>query len=185
MHTQAAVPRVLVPRGSCSACDWCSTQPSRQHRQTAPAVMHDVMHSAPGITGVKVDCQAGVGLSGSTLGGGPAVSTEYHAALEDSVAAHFPGNACINCMCHSTENLYRRAPAQPDRWSPLPLPACDPCHIYRGNGPMHGLRVKEGCQQYMKLCFLTAVFSCMLHHCGPIAATSVLDLCFAGNRSLS
>ena len=60
-----------------------------------------------GITGVKVDCQAGVGLSGSTIGGGPAAAVEYHAALEQSVAKNFPGNACINCMCHSTENLYR------------------------------------------------------------------------------
>ena len=56
---------------------------------------------------MKVDCQAGVGLSGSTIGGGPAAAVEYHAALERSVAQNFPGNACINCMCHSTENLYR------------------------------------------------------------------------------
>ena len=62
-----------------------------------------------GITGVKVDCQAGIGLAGSALGGGPSVGKEYHAALEDSVADHFPGNHCINCMCHSTENLYRWA----------------------------------------------------------------------------
>ena len=60
-----------------------------------------------GITGVKVDCQAGVGLIGSRLGGGPAVAARYHAALEASIATHFPHNAMINCMCHSTENLYR------------------------------------------------------------------------------
>lgn len=28
-------------------------------------------------------------------------------ALEASIAKHFPGNHAINCMCHSTENLYR------------------------------------------------------------------------------
>ena len=60
-----------------------------------------------GITGVKVDCQAGVGLSGSTLGGGSAVAAAYHKALEKSVLANFASNQCINCMCHSTENLYR------------------------------------------------------------------------------
>jgi len=27
-------------------------------------------------------------------------------AMEASVAEHFEGNRCINCMCHSTENLY-------------------------------------------------------------------------------
>jgi hypothetical protein len=58
---------------------------------------------------VKVDCQAGVGLSGSTLGGGAAVAAKYHEALEKSVLANFAGNQCINCMCHSTENLYRWA----------------------------------------------------------------------------
>lgn len=68
--------------------------------------MHKYLHNA-GIDGVKVDCQAGVGLAGSALGGGPALSRKYHAALEESVAHYFRGNHCINCMCHSTENLYR------------------------------------------------------------------------------
>ena len=54
-----------------------------------------------------MDCQAGVGLMGSALGGGPQAALEYHSALEDSVNTFFPGNHCINCMCHSTENLYR------------------------------------------------------------------------------
>ncbi len=54
-----------------------------------------------------MDCQAGVGLAGSTEGGGPQAALHLNGALEDSVAAHFPGNHCINCMCHSTENLYR------------------------------------------------------------------------------
>ncbi len=60
-----------------------------------------------GLTGVKVDCQAGVGVIGSSQGGGGAVALKYHTALEDSIRDNFPGNHCINCMCHSTENLYR------------------------------------------------------------------------------
>ncbi len=65
--------------------------------------------AAAGITGVKVDCQAGVGLIGSAMGGGPAVAQQYHLALEESIKQHFPTNDCINCMCHSTENFYRQA----------------------------------------------------------------------------
>lgn len=64
-------------------------------------------HARPVIAHAQVDCQAGVGLVGSALGGGPALSRTFHAALEGSVAEHFPGNHAINCMCHSTENLYR------------------------------------------------------------------------------
>ena len=56
---------------------------------------------------MKVDCQAGVGLVGSELGGGPALAAQYQAALEASAARHFDDNHVINCMCHSTENLYR------------------------------------------------------------------------------
>ncbi|KAI3433391.1 hypothetical protein D9Q98_003207 [Chlorella vulgaris] len=63
--------------------------------------------SAAGISGVKVDCQAGVGLVGSALGGGPAAALKAHSALEDSIATHFKDNHAINCMCHSTENIYR------------------------------------------------------------------------------
>ena len=65
------------------------------------------MLSFSGVDGVKVDCQAGVGLVGSELGGGPALAAQYQAALETSVARHFDDNHVINCMCHSTENLYR------------------------------------------------------------------------------
>jgi raffinose synthase len=70
--------------------------------------MHEYLASA-GVDGVKVDCQAGVGLVGSKWGGGPAAAARFHAALESSIASHFPGNHAINCMCHSTENLYRHA----------------------------------------------------------------------------
>ena len=63
-----------------------------------------------------------MGLIGSRLGGGPAVAARYHAALEDSIARYFPNNAMINCMCHSTENLYRCA-----RMRGNPLLLCSPC----------------------------------------------------------
>lgn len=75
-----------------------------------PAPLFRDMHSylaGAGATGVKVDCQAGVGMIGSVTGGGPALAARYHTALEDSVATHFPDNDAINCMCHSTENIYR------------------------------------------------------------------------------
>ncbi|KAG2451611.1 hypothetical protein HYH02_003392 [Chlamydomonas schloesseri] len=68
--------------------------------------MHRYLHDS-GVDGVKVDCQAGVGLIGSAMGGGAALSAMYQGALEASVARHFAGNHVINCMCHSTENLYR------------------------------------------------------------------------------
>jgi Raffinose synthase or seed imbibition protein Sip1 len=62
-----------------------------------------------GVTGVKVDCQAGVGMAGSAANGGPQLAQLYHHRLEQSVQHYFPGNHCINCMCHSTENIYRCA----------------------------------------------------------------------------
>lgn len=40
-----------------------------------------------GVDGVKVDCQAGVGLVGSALGGGAALSRTFHTALEVSAWA--------------------------------------------------------------------------------------------------
>ena len=57
--------------------------------------------------GVKVDCQSTLDMIGSTLGGGSAYSAKFHSVLEDSIKQHFPGNALINCMCHSTNDLYR------------------------------------------------------------------------------
>ncbi|GFR50303.1 hypothetical protein Agub_g12493, partial [Astrephomene gubernaculifera] len=77
---------------------------------TDPHRLYHAMHrylADCGVDGVKVDCQAGVGLIGSAMGGGAALSATYQGALEGSVAAHFPGNHVINCMCHSTENIYR------------------------------------------------------------------------------
>jgi hypothetical protein len=74
-----------------------------------PREMHSDMHaylSSCGVDGVKVDVQGTIGLAGSAAGGGPSLASTYHASLEDSVQRHFPGNHMINCMCHSTEDLY-------------------------------------------------------------------------------
>ena len=68
-------------------------------------VMHDYL-SASGVDGVKVDAQAVIGALGYKNGGGPSFARRVHAALEESVTAHFPDNGIINCMCHSTENIY-------------------------------------------------------------------------------
>ncbi|KAL0042463.1 hypothetical protein WJX79_000575 [Trebouxia sp. C0005] len=75
-----------------------------------PTKLHTDMHTYLadcGVDGVKVDVQGTVGLMGSKLGGGPDMTRKYHQSLERSVQTAFPGNHCINCMCHSTENLYR------------------------------------------------------------------------------
>jgi raffinose synthase len=67
-----------------------------------------------GVDGVKVDVQSGVTAAGSGVGGGPHIARLYTEAMEESVAKNFAPNGegggainCINCMCHSTENLYR------------------------------------------------------------------------------
>jgi raffinose synthase len=74
-----------------------------------PTLLHSDMHSylaSCGIDGVKVDVQGTIGLAGSGAGGGAALAGAYHASLEASVKEHFPGNHLINCMCHSTEDVY-------------------------------------------------------------------------------
>ena len=78
---------------------------------------------------MKVDVQGTVGLMGSKLGGGPDMTRKYHQSLESSVQAAFPGNHCINCMCHSTENLYRSQYMQnllslPIVWVSTAHPSC-------------------------------------------------------------
>jgi raffinose synthase len=68
-----------------------------------------------GIDGVKVDVQSGVSAAGSGISGGPHMAKLYTQAMEKSVSEHFASDDttkdgavnCINCMCHSTENLYR------------------------------------------------------------------------------
>jgi raffinose synthase len=57
-----------------------------------------------GCAGVKVDVQNQLEMVGTAAGqqGGQVLAEAWHTALEDSIAAHFPGNALINCMCHNT-----------------------------------------------------------------------------------
>ena len=62
---------------------------------------------APPFPPQQVDVQSGVAAMGGGMGGGPELARRYTRALEASVAEHFPSNGCINCMCHSTESLYR------------------------------------------------------------------------------
>lgn len=57
--------------------------------------------AAAGVDGVKVDGQSGLG----PFGGAEWVA-EYVRAMEESVTRHFGSDRCINCMCHSTENLF-------------------------------------------------------------------------------
>ena len=72
--------------------------------------MHTPLVEA-GVDGVKVDVQSGVSAAGGGVGGGPELARLYTEAMEASVSKHFPAENgaanCINCMCHSTENLYR------------------------------------------------------------------------------
>jgi len=78
-------------------------------------VFYKHMHAplvAAGVDGVKIDVQSGVSAVGARVGdGGPHLAKMYNEAMENSVAEHFVsdngGVDCINCMCHSTENLYR------------------------------------------------------------------------------
>lgn len=67
---------------------------------------------AAGVDGVKVDVQSGVTAAGSGVGGGPHIARLYTQAMEESVSKNFASKEngainTINCMCHSTENLYR------------------------------------------------------------------------------
>jgi raffinose synthase len=81
--------------------------------------LHAPLHAA-GVDGVKVDVQSGVPALGGGVGGGPRLARMYTRAMEASVVEHFTEGGteeagsgssaaahCINCMCHSTENLYQ------------------------------------------------------------------------------
>ena len=65
------------------------------------------MGAGAGVDGVKVDVQGTLGMCGQGLGGGAAISQQHHASIEASARTHFPGNHFINCMCHSSEDIYR------------------------------------------------------------------------------
>ena len=51
--------------------------------------------------------QATVAMFGWDCGGYAAISSRFHASLEDSVARHLPGNHLLNSMCCSLEDLYQ------------------------------------------------------------------------------
>mmetsp|Transcript_21000 Transcript_21000/g.45780 ORF Transcript_21000/g.45780 Transcript_21000/m.45780 type:complete len:1019 (-) Transcript_21000:67-3123(-) len=81
--------------------------------------LHEPLVEA-GVDGVKVDVQSGVtaaGMQGDGFPDCPPLAKVYTQAMEESVAQRFPSAStvgsssqaveCINCMCHSTENLYR------------------------------------------------------------------------------
>lgn len=109
---------MVAPRPSAGVLDvdptyeWSPQTLSGVGLATDPAALFGGLHAAlaaAGVDGVKVDAQATLGMIGGgdpPTGGGPALAAAYHAALEASVAARFPGNALINCMCHTTEALY-------------------------------------------------------------------------------
>lgn len=131
MHSlQAVMVPAEVQRHHCALSPCLGAlSDSYYHMHSLQAIV-----AGAGITGVKVDCQAGVGLIGSAMGGGPAVAQQYHLALEESIKHHFPTNDCINCMCHSTENFYRQAvdffvetAFLPFAWQTLAIP---PSHQY-------------------------------------------------------
>jgi len=77
--------------------------------------------AAAGIDGVKIDVQSGVtaaGMRGKGIAECPPLAKLYTQTMEESVSLRFPSSSdsdsidagaveCINCMCHSTENLYR------------------------------------------------------------------------------
>jgi len=78
------------------------------HPARAPdfyAALHGGLAQA-GIDGVKVDGQAVMASLGAGFRGGSALCRDMHFALNSSAARHFGAGNVINCMCHSTDNIY-------------------------------------------------------------------------------
>ncbi|XP_051150381.1 probable galactinol--sucrose galactosyltransferase 6 isoform X2 [Andrographis paniculata] len=67
--------------------------------------LHSYLTSA-GVDGVKVDAQCILETLGAGFGGRVEITSQYHQALDASVARHFPDNGCIACMSHNLESLY-------------------------------------------------------------------------------
>ena len=63
---------------------------------------HRLYHHSP-----RLPPRCSQGPMGQGVGGGPSIVKRHVNAMEASVDEHFEGNRCINCMCHSTENLYQ------------------------------------------------------------------------------
>ena len=67
--------------------------------------LHSYLADA-GVDGVKVDVQCILETLGGGLGGRVELTSQYHQALDSSVAKNFPDNGCIACMSHNTDALY-------------------------------------------------------------------------------
>lgn len=67
--------------------------------------LHSYLASA-GINGVKVDVQNIIETLGAGHGGRVKLASQYHQALEASIARNFPDNGIIACMSHNTDGLY-------------------------------------------------------------------------------
>lgn len=102
---------------------------------TQISAMYDQLYSileTCGVDAIKADTQSGVAPLGSRYGGGSNAVAMFVAAMESAGERHMrrrdDGIALTNCMCHSTENLYRYAetsvirasddfyPREPDSW---------------------------------------------------------------------
>eukprot|EP00569_Conticribra_weissflogii_P009358 CAMPEP_0171367560 /NCGR_PEP_ID=MMETSP0879-20121228/6161_1 /TAXON_ID=67004 /ORGANISM="Thalassiosira weissflogii, Strain CCMP1336" /LENGTH=1092 /DNA_ID=CAMNT_0011875619 /DNA_START=24 /DNA_END=3302 /DNA_ORIENTATION=+ len=94
---------------------------SRADLRTFYQRLHSPLKDA-GVDGVKIDVQSGVAAVGGGSGGGPHLADLYTETMENSVKQHFASIStavinqnnvdneainCINCMSHSTENIYR------------------------------------------------------------------------------
>ncbi|KAH9324700.1 hypothetical protein KI387_004878, partial [Taxus chinensis] len=67
--------------------------------------LHSYLASA-GIDGVKVDVQNIFETLGAGHGGRVRLASQYHQALEASIARNFPDNGIIACMSHNIDGLY-------------------------------------------------------------------------------
>ncbi|KAL4589817.1 hypothetical protein LXL04_002727 [Taraxacum kok-saghyz] len=70
---------------------------------------YDELHSYladAGVDGVKVDVQCILETLGTGFGGRVALTSQYHRALDASIARNFPDNGSIDCMSHNTDSLY-------------------------------------------------------------------------------
>ena len=164
--------------------------------------LHETLASS-GVDGVKIDVQAGVPAVAGGVGGGPKLARLYTRVMEASVAEHFGSSGsdgagvssesdggaadaaadtsaggvhCINCMCHSTENLYNYAttsiarasddfyPSRPDSWTThiinvaynslflgeICLPDWDMFHsLHEASGMHAAARAIGGCPVYV------------------------------------
>lgn len=108
-------PEILYPRPSPGTLEvdpsmaWVHPAVAGVGIPRNPRAFHAALHSylaSCGVDGLKVDVQATVAMFGWDSGGYAAISSRFHSSLEDSVAERLPGNAMLNSMCCSIENIY-------------------------------------------------------------------------------